>query len=322
MTRLIQPGFGSTSSFGNGLTLGGSDSKSRFIIPEPGQFNEFQNQFGGFQGNITQNPLQEGAVQEQRDFRSRLDSLLNTFGEGERNRINQDFQIAANNATGGLASRGFAGSSLQIPAALGVERERSRALGTLNDQLLGKRIDADTGITNSISDLLFGSSNQATDLIGRLLGTGGIGSDSTSKDSPPGGGGSSIGFNPDNPSSPPEDFLGRFPSGGGSFGGGSSGGGGGGGTPPQVINNPFDQSGGAPPPPPPLPRGLKDPNGDPNDPNNWEPLIDKGPLQEPEKFAENQAELDRRQAIIDSGGVGIPLPAVGGPASPLAPGLA
>ena len=350
---------GSTGAFGNTLS-GGSESKSRFIIPEPGQFNEFQNRFGGFQGNIIQNPLQEGAVQEQRDFRGRLDSLLNTFGEGERNRINQDFQIAANNATGGLASRGFAGSSLQVPAALGVERERSRALGTLNDQLLGKRIEADTGITNSISDLLFGSSNQATDLIGKLLGTGGIGSDSSSKGGGGGGGGSSsIGFNPDNPSPPPEDFLGRFP--GGIFGGGgggsfSSGGGGSSGSaPPQVINNPFfpddtgssggsgssggggtsggggsggggSGGGGSAPPP----RGLINPNGDPDDPDNWGPLNDGGPIQDPGNFAANQAELDRREAIIKgraaaraaARAAGKSLGAVGGAASPLAPGLA
>lgn len=291
---IFQMGAGSKAGAGGSgpnAFAGSSSSTPGFLLPDFGKIGQG---FQGLQRGIEPTELQGQAVGEQRNLRSTLDSLLGDFGAGQRARINEGFNTAARNVTGGLQSRGFAGSSLNLPAQLGVERERQLSLGDLEDRLLGRRIESESGIAKNISDILFGSAGQATDLLGSLLASGGIGTSSVSKGQAPGGGG---GGGSSGATSAAEreaaqraqfqDFIDRATGGGGSGGGGSGGGGsgGGGGGIPAFFNNPFFDP------------GVSQPGG-PEGELDGTDLFDLGPLQDPEAFARNQAELDKKNAEL------------------------
>ena len=186
---IIQHGLGGGGGAAFNVLQGGagqSTSTPRFMMPDiPSVGRGFQE----LQGGIGSNQLQQQAIGEQRGLRGTLDSLLSSFGQGERGRIEEAFGTASKNVSGALRSRGFAGSSLNLPGQLGVEREKELAVGDLQDRILGRRMDFETGISKNISDLLFGSSEQATNLLGGILGSGGIGNVAQSTTSVPGGGG-------------------------------------------------------------------------------------------------------------------------------------
>ena len=282
------------------MGTGGSASKSNAKMLSPNLADAAKG-FQTLQPKLMSNQLQQSAVSEQQGLRGRLSNLLDQQGSGERARIDDAFQTAANNATGGLASRGFAGSSLNIPAQLGVERERNMAHMQLNDSLLGRRMGMESDVSKNISDLLFGSSEQATNLQAALLGAQGIGNfaESESQSAPPSGGGSSGGAGSGAVGSEAydrfQDWAGQFQQPGfrdaqGSPGGGASGGGGGGGGQPQAITNPFASWAGAFP-------GGKDPlNPDDEDDGPLYLEDDTGPENTPEEFKRNSARLDKAQA--------------------------
>lgn len=276
-----------------GTPIGGSKGESNAKMLSPNLEDAYQG-FQKLQPGLMSNQLQQDAVGEQQGLRGRLSNLLDQQGQGERMRIDDAFQTAANNATGGLASRGFAGSSLNIPAQLGVERERNMAHAQLNDSLLGRRMGMESDVSKNISDLLFGSSEQATNLQAALLGAQGIGnfSQSASENNPPGGGGGGGGSGASSGPTARESFdqwrqqfeQPGFRDQGGSGGGGASGGGGGGGAQPQAIMNPF---------------AAQTPwkNDEERDELASQELVqDSGPEQTPEKFAKNKAILDAREA--------------------------
>jgi len=281
-----------------GTPIGGSKGESNAKMLSPNLEDAYQG-FQKLQPGLMSNQLQQDAVGEQQGLRGRLSNLLDQQGQGERMRIDDAFQTAANNATGGLASRGFAGSSLNIPAQLGVERERNMAHAQLNDSLLGRRMGMESDVSKNISDLLFGSSEQATNLQAALLGAQGIGnfSQSATENNPPSGGGSSGGSKSSSGPTARESFdqwrqqfqqPGFREQGGGSGGGGASGGGGGGGQP-QAYMNPFMALEGGPPP-------AWESDEERDEIAGQELVQDQGPQNTPELFAKNKAILDAREA--------------------------
>ena len=153
---------------------GGSEqlSSTKYLTPDARAINKM---YQGFQPSIRDNQLQRDAREEQQGLRGRMGELLGHFGEGTRMGINEQYRDAANNAAGGMQNRGFAGSSLNINAQLGVERGRQGALGQLDDQLMDKRLATDSSITGKVTENLFGSANQMTDLFGGALSAGGMG---------------------------------------------------------------------------------------------------------------------------------------------------
>ena len=279
-----------------GTPIGGSKGESNAKMLSPNLEDAYQG-FQKLQPGLMSNQLQQDAVGEQQGLRGRLSNLLDQQGQGERMRIDDAFQTAANNATGGLASRGFAGSSLNIPAQLGVERERNMAHAQLNDSLLGRRMGMESDVSKNISDLLFGSSEQATNLQAALLGAQGIGnfSQSASENNPPGGGGGGGGSRAGEGEMTPEERSAEFRNrmqqmyggnqqGGGSGGGGASGGGGGGGAQPQAYRNPFVAQ-------------TPWKNDEERDEIAAQELVqDQGPENTPELFAKNKKILDAREA--------------------------
>lgn len=287
MTQIPIFQMGAGSAIGQLTGQGQSTSTPTFMMPDFGKIGQG---FQGLQGGVRSNQLQDRAVREQMSLRNRIGGLITQSGEGQRGRINEAFQTASRNVAGGLQRRGFAGSSLNLPGQLGVERERTGAIGDLEDRLLSQRISADTGITGSISDLLFGSSEQATNLLGGILGSGGIGNISQATTSRPGGGGgggsgSSGGLTGADAYESFQDWAGQFGGGGtppsGSGGGGGSGSAGGfEGGEPFSISNPF----------------FRDDEEEEEDLANAELLTDLGPLQTPDAFAKNQQILNAREA--------------------------
>jgi hypothetical protein len=278
---------GGDFTFNPFMGISGSKSKSEAKMLSP-NLGDAAKGFQTLQPKLMSNVLQESAISEQQGLRGRLSNLLD-------------------NATGGLASRGFAGSSLNIPAQLGVERERNMAHMQLQDQLLGRRMGMESDVSKNISDLLFGSSEQATNLQAALLGAQGIGNfaESSTGKAPTGGGASGGGAGPGEVGAEAyqrfQDWAGQFQQPGfrdaqGSPGGGASGGGGGGGSP-QAYANPFAAQSNAP-------QSWQTAFPDGSDPLNPDddgtgPIVitqDKGPEQDPEEFAKNAARLDKAQA--------------------------
>lgn len=194
---------------------------------------------GPLTGQIGTSQPTQRAIETQQSLGSNLEQLFQTFGENQRQRINTDFGMAANNAIGSLQERGFGGSTGLLTDLTAVEQARTQALSDVNQNVLQQRIGAQTGIANQISGLLDSSSQQGVGVISSLLGLSNpvAGSSASS-----GGGGGGGGINRDPDQSEPWDpfkYL-RQPgmgSGSGSSGGGGGSSGGGGGAPP--MENPF-----------------------------------------------------------------------------------
>ena len=135
------------------------------------QFDRVLGLLGGIGGEGNAGGGAGGAIQTQRDLLASLMGAFENFGRGAENRIEGEFEVARNNAIGGLASRGFAGSSLTIPAETSVARDKALALGALQDNLLGRQIDATTGIAKNVSDLQIDAGKQRSQLLSGLLGS-------------------------------------------------------------------------------------------------------------------------------------------------------
>lgn len=332
---LSQPGGGQVGGSASSSTSQ-SSSVPGVLAPDAG---EIRQDFGQLQGGIGINDPQSQAIAQQQNLSDTTRGLLQGAGAGQRARINDQFDTAANNAAGVFNSRGFAGSSLNINAQQQVEGGRQSALTGLQDQLLGQKTDSEIANATSISDLLFGSANQATDLLGGILGSSGIGnfgssqdvsaSRSRQNDVAPGFsfGGSDSG--PDSLSQNPLDAARREQeaqrqrggaSGGIASGGGGGGGGGGqqGGGGSQTINNPFV---------PASPAFANDPTGQseagvPLEEQELEE--DDGPLETPGEFNRNFERLKAREAAANANGSGAPTNALaqsaGGTAAAIAAG--
>lgn len=183
------------------------------------------------------------AVDVFRQLGDQLGSLFQNYGQGQRQAINQRFDTEKNNALGSLAKRGFSGSSLAGSTGSAMERDRSLALGSFEDSLLGQRIGASQEVAKGLAGAHMGAADLSQRLREALLGL-------NKSDSLTGGGGGSSGGRSggSDPFSDPwkDGFFDRaLDNIRGSYGGsgGGSGGGGGGGAPspgqPAFLDNPF-----------------------------------------------------------------------------------
>ena len=305
-----------------GATLGGSNSVSRsesqsipgLITPDAGRT---ASNFGNLQGGIGLNQPQADAINKIQLTGDSIRTLLGGQGEGAKARINQKFDTASNNISGALTSRGFGGSSLNLPGQVAVESGRQSELGSLEDQLLGNVTDNESATSKGVSDLLFGSSKQATNLLGGILGSSGIGnfsdssnaSASASRSAPKSGGGAGGGSST-KAAVQSRNNIGSLPTLGEVLAQQQSGSGGGSSSGPQSQNNIQGNS---------APQSLPNPHFDPNDndsqkrwgsdkqTNDGVPLEeqelepDSGPIQTPDAFARNAARLDSKQARSAAG---------------------
>lgn len=237
--------------------------------------------------------------------RNATNDLLTAYGQGQRQRIDQEFSTRAANAAGGLAARGFGGSSLQLTEALGVERERQLARGALEDSIIGQRLGNSLNYAQLIAQQTSQSGDAQTSLMRTLLG---LSQSSRAPNSSGGGGGGGFGSSVGDGTNDVEDAYNKLPpltnpflpgggvsgggtrSGGGGGGGGSSGGGGAG----QTITNPFLPPGGGGNVTEGSATGKQFP---PIPPTGPIPLIpDQGPRLTPEEYAENQKRLAQAKA--------------------------
>lgn len=265
---------------------------------------------GSAYGQVTQpiqgilNPYQIG-ITDTVSTRNATNDLIQSYGEGQRARINQDFSTAANNAAGRLAGRGFGGSSLQLTEAMAVERDRNLALGELNDRVIGTQLGNSLNYAQLIAQQTGQSGDASVSLMRALLGL-----TNQTNSSASGGSSRSDGQNRNSgggqqPTQPIDygyqDYADgvsgggqQSGGGGGGSGGGGSGGGGSGGGGPAVISNPYFPGDGDN-----VTEGSeigKDWPAVP--PTGPVPLIpgDKGPRLTPEIYAENQKRITEASA--------------------------
>ncbi len=97
---------------------------------------------GGSGGDAASNAL----LAQQRADTSRLLGDIGNYGAGQTNRINTQFQAEENSALGNLESRGLGASNLQSATRSAFASDKNQALLDLNDQLLGKKLDLETGL--------------------------------------------------------------------------------------------------------------------------------------------------------------------------------
>lgn len=137
---------------------------------------ELTNNFNSLLGNVLsmypggQSADVDGAVQTQRNLREELLPLLSQMGQGEATMINNQAQVAQNNLMGSLASRGLSGSNLSAIGASDIEQQRTNAFSDLQNQLLGRRVGAETGIADTISNVYANAGQGLSDLYRGLLG--------------------------------------------------------------------------------------------------------------------------------------------------------
>lgn len=105
-------------------------------------------------------PYSRAALEQQQLLQQQLLGTLENYGAGQKGQINQDFQNRFGSLNGNLAARGLASSSLASAGGLGLERERQLSLGSLSDQLLGKRLDVLNSSGNSLTTMLSNISQQ------------------------------------------------------------------------------------------------------------------------------------------------------------------
>jgi len=260
--------FPTSTRFAGDSTLyggGASDVSSRLLFPSISGVREG---FKGLQGRVRSNQLQDRAIQEQQGSRTRQLDRLADFGQSEQGRIEDAFSSAASTATQGLASRGNVPTDvLERTAQSGVDRETGLAMGDLRDRVTMMEQGVDVSGTKNISDLLFGSSDQATDLISAILGSGAVGQTTTGTTAIPTAGPGPGSRGPGTPTRAPQpgDHL--------SGGGGASSSGGGGGL---FGNDPQSQAG--------IPLGDQDLEKD------------RGPKETPEAFERNARRLSEKLA--------------------------
>jgi hypothetical protein len=288
---------------------GGAGSNRSSSSESSDPYLDINKSVGGAYGQVTQpiqgllNPYQLG-INDLAAFRGKANSLLDAYGEGQRARIDQEFETTANNAAGGLAARGFGGSSLQLTEALGVERERQLARGSLEDSIIAQRLGSDQAYSQAIAGMTGQSGDAQVSLMRALLGLGT--SSSSSSGSLPGGssGGGGDGGGYDGGVGQPgqidygyKDIAdgvtggGQQAGGGGGSGGGGSGGGSGGGGS-VSITNPYGGD-----------LTVTDgseagQNYDPVPPTGPIPLIpgDMGPRLTPDIYKENQKRQNQAEA--------------------------
>jgi hypothetical protein len=86
-------------------------------------------------------------------------STLQDYGQGARQQINTDYNTRTNNLQTQLAKNGLLGSSMMFSGGLGIEQARQQSLGSLNDQLLGRKMDV-LSQNNGALQALFGTTSQ------------------------------------------------------------------------------------------------------------------------------------------------------------------
>jgi len=175
--QLIGPSAGGGSA---SQTVSRSRSRPELFRPDA---DAVQGSFNTLQGGIELNNPQQQAVEVQQTLGQTLKSLLADAEQQGTTRINQGFQQAGNAEAQRLASRGLDPSMVGETASRGAARESALSTGDLMDQLLNREVGAEQNVSREISNLLFGSSEQATDLINALLGSGSIGNFTQSKSS-------------------------------------------------------------------------------------------------------------------------------------------
>lgn len=181
--------------------FGGSNSKPFLNLSK--NFGDLFKQASGM------GPNAQPAIDTYKNLGAELGGLFANYGAGQREQINKRFDTQQNNAMGSLAKRGFSGSSLASATGSAVTRDRSLALGDLEDQLLGQQIGAKQNVAQGLAGAQMGAADLNQQLIRSLLGL----SESTSNNGQAGlgGGGGSSGTR-----------SGSSSSGGGGGGGGGS----------------------------------------------------------------------------------------------------
>ena len=171
----VQPArFSGPTSNGGSASQSQSVSESKPVLIRP-DADRVQQGFNTLQGGIQLSRPQQQAVNVQQSVGQTLQSLLANAGQQGSRRIQEGFQGATDRASEDLIRRGIDPALVQQTGAAGQSRETGFLEGDFKDQLLDRNVDSRNQVSSEISNLLFGSSDQATDLINALLGSGSIG---------------------------------------------------------------------------------------------------------------------------------------------------
>ena len=150
-----------------------SDTVSKYLLPRE---KEIRESVQSYQSNIDTTGLQDAAIGQQQQLRNRANKDIREYGLAKAGMMDRDYQHAGDRGSDMLADRGISQADIDAVSDPAVAHEQRLSRGKLNDQLLGKMMQNETDTTDTISQLLFGASEQSTDLYRHILGSGGIGS--------------------------------------------------------------------------------------------------------------------------------------------------
>lgn len=106
-------------------------------------------------------PFLQAALGTQLGIGQELISSLEGYGAGARAQVDQDFQTRYNNLLGQMEARGLGASSGVVAGGMGLERERQLALGGINDQIIGRRLELLSGIGGGVVDIFSAAANRS-----------------------------------------------------------------------------------------------------------------------------------------------------------------
>lgn len=177
----VRDSFGQSAIVGRSKSASAGASASRPVLLQPNP-DLVQQDFGTLQDSVGTNRLQDQAINTQESLGETLKNLLSDSENQSRSRLSDGFQRAAQTAVQDVGQRGnVSQEQLQADAQRATDRAQGLELGDLVDRLLGQKEKNAKTVQGNITDLLFGSSNQATDLINALLGSSAIGNLSQSQ---------------------------------------------------------------------------------------------------------------------------------------------
>jgi hypothetical protein len=98
------------------------------------------------------------------------EALVDQFGESHRAKLNRDFDASRQSSLARLEAAGLGSSSLQPATESAAQEAKQQSLLGLEDLLLGQRIGAKQGTTQSVTDAALAERTQILSLLGPLLG--------------------------------------------------------------------------------------------------------------------------------------------------------
>lgn len=154
------------------LAAGGGNSKAAAgssAINNPQVFQDILTGLQAFQANQVVSPAQRAALDEQIALRGKINDTFSQLGMGARNALIQQFGTQMKNLKTSDQLRGLAGSSLAATGQVGLEGQRQKAIGDLENSLINAQANAIVDLSGDFAGTLSEASDQNAAVFASLM---------------------------------------------------------------------------------------------------------------------------------------------------------